>query len=300
MIYVNSIQTNLQPILTKYHSQVYYIKGRRSALLGNHNGCPYIKMKKTLKEKLHAHDLTIGSWITLGHTGTTEIMAKAGFDWLTIDLEHSAITLAETQQMIQVIDLSGITPLVRVGENSSYLIKRVMDAGAHGVIVPMVNSKDDAQHAVNSVKYPPIGKRGVGLGRAQGYGFGFEEYIRFDREESIVIIQIEHIEAVNNINEILTVPGIDAFIIGPYDLSASMGMPGKFDHPDVINAIQKVYEASNRYNITSGFHVIAPDPKEVSKKIDEGYRFIAFSLDTLFLGTLCKEGLRYINNKYNK
>jgi len=254
-------------------------------------------MKNTLKEKLHNKTLTIGSWITLGHTSIAEIMAKAGFDWLTIDLEHSAITFEQTQQLIQIIDLAGVTPLVRVGENSAYLIKRVMDSGAHGVIVPMVNSKKDAQYAVDSVKYPPIGKRGVGLARAQGYGFEFEEYKRFDKEDSIVIVLIEHIDAVNNIEEILSVDGIDAFIIGPYDLSASMGMPGEFNHPDVKAALARVIEYSKIYKKASGFHVISTDPNEVTKKVDEGYKFIAFSLDILLLGTTCREGLKSIRGK---
>ncbi|MBF0541695.1 MAG: 2,4-dihydroxyhept-2-ene-1,7-dioic acid aldolase [Nitrospirae bacterium] len=254
-------------------------------------------MKNTLKQKLHNKTLTIGSWITIGNTTVAEIMAKAGFDWLTIDIEHSSITFDQTQQLIQVIELAGVTPLVRVGENSSYIIKRVMDSGAHGVIVPMVNTKEDAQYAVDCVKYPPVGKRGVGLARAQGYGFGFEEYKRFDREDSIIIVLIEHIDAVKNIEEILSVDGIDAFIIGPYDLSASMGMPGEFNHPEVKKELQKVIEFSKTYKRSSGFHVVPPDPTLVTKKIDEGYRFIGFGLDTLFLGTSCREGLKFIRGK---
>src|SRR5512136_2475206 len=152
-----------------------------------------------LKQKLRKRALTIGSWITLGHPAIAEIMAKAGFDWLTIDLEHSAITLDQTQQLIQVIELCGVTPLVRVGENGPYLIKRVMDAGAHGVIVPMVNTAEEAKRAVDAVKYPPEGRRGVGLGRAQGYGFEFEKYRDWSREKSVVIVQIEHIDAINNL-----------------------------------------------------------------------------------------------------
>ena len=133
---------------------------------------------KSLKERLRKKEVTIGSWITLGHPSVAEIMAKAGFDWLTVDMEHSAITLHQAQQLIQVIELSGVVPLVRVGENDPNLIKRVMDAGAHGVIVPMVNSKEDAEKAVRSVKYPPRGFRGVGLARAQKYGADFEGFIQ--------------------------------------------------------------------------------------------------------------------------
>ena len=242
-----------------------------------------------LKNALSTSKVTIGSWITLAHPAIAEIMAKAGFDWLTIDMEHSAITLYQAQQLIQIVELCDVTPLVRVGENNPNLIKRVMDAGAHGVIVPMVNNKDDAIRAVNAVKYPPKGTRGVGLARAQGYGLEFEKYRKWVNKESIVIIQIEHIEAVDNLEEILSVQDIDGFIVGPYDLSASMGIPGEFEHPQVIEVLNRIMEVSQNYNVVLGFHVIPPDAEEVLKKINEGYRFIGFSLDTLFLGAKCKK-----------
>jgi len=241
----------------------------------------------SLKAKIKNKEVTIGSWITLGHTSIAEIMAKAGFDWLVIDMEHSAITLHEAQELIKVIELLGIVPLVRIGENSQYKIKRVMDAGAHGVIVPMVNCNEDAIKAVSAVKYPPIGQRGVGLARAQRYGLEFERYRDWVNEESIVIVQIEHIEAVNNLKEILSINGVDGFIVGPYDLSASMGKPGEFDYPDVVNALTKVKEVSKEMDAVSGFHVVQPKTEEVMAKIKEGYRFIGFSLDTLFLGKTC-------------
>jgi len=250
--------------------------------------------KTTLKSKLRKKVLTIGSWITLGHPAIAEIMAKAGFDWITVDMEHSSITLHQAQQLIQVIELAGCVPLVRVGENDPNLIKRVMDAGAHGVIIPMVNSEDSAIKAVNAVKYPPLGTRGVGLARAQGYGLEFERYKEWVNEQSVVVVQIEHIQAVESLEAILSVEGIDAFIIGPYDLSGSIGRPGEFDHPDVTLALNRVKEIAERNNAVMGFHVIPPEPKEVLKKIEEGYRFIGFSLDTLFLGQSCRGGIRRI------
>ena len=147
-----------------------------------------------LKKRLMNRELTIGSWITIGNTVVAEIMARAGYDWLTLDMEHSAITIDIAQDLIRVIELCGVAPLVRVGNNDSTIIKRVMDAGAHGVIVPMVNSRDDAEKAVASVQYPPKGFRGVGLARAQKYGTDFEGYKKWNEKESIVIVQIEHIK----------------------------------------------------------------------------------------------------------
>jgi len=253
--------------------------------------------KTSLKSKLREGKVTIGSWITLGYMPIAEIMAKTGFDWLAIDMEHSVITEHQAQQLIQVISLCGVTPLVRVGENNPLLIKRVMDAGASGVIVPMVNTKDDASRAVNAVKYPPVGTRGMGLARAQGYGLEFEKYRNWVNKESIVIVQIEHIEAMDNLSEILEVKGVDGFLVGPYDLSASLGLPGDFKHPKVLRALEEIKKISRNRNVIPGFHVIQPNAKEVFEKIKEGYKFIGFSLDALFLGSKCKEEFTKITKR---
>jgi len=241
-----------------------------------------------LKKRIKKRELTIGSWITIGHTVVAEIMARAGYDWLVGDMEHSAITLDSAQDLIRVIELCGVVPLVRVGENDPNLIKRVMDAGAYGVIVPMVNSKADAVKAVASVQYPPKGVRGVGLARAQKYGVDFEGYKKWNEQESIVIVQVEHIKAVENLEDILSVEGVDGFIIGPYDLSGSLGVPGQFDHTEVISALSRVKEVSKKMNALSGFHVIPPEVEAFQEKVREGYKFIAYSLDSLMLSAQSK------------
>jgi len=248
-------------------------------------------MKNPLKTKLQNNQLTIGSWITLGSPNIVEIMAQAGFEWLTVDMEHSVITIDVAQKLIQVIDGCGVVPLVRVGENNPNLIKRVMDAGAYGVIVPMVNTREQAEAAVKAVKYPPVGTRGVGLARAQGYGFDFDDYAATVNDESVVIVQVEHIDSVNNLEDILSVEGVDGCIIGPYDLSGSLGVPGNFAHPDVLAALKKVENVCEKMNVPLGMHVIEPDYELVIDNVKKGYTFIAFSLDSLFLGTLCREQL---------
>ena len=251
-------------------------------------------MPELLKTKLKKQVLTIGSWITLGHTSIAEIMAKGGFDWLTVDMEHSVITLSEAQKLVQVIELAGIPPLVRVGENDTCLIKRVMDAGAHGIIVPMVNTKEEAIKAVDAVKYPPAGKRGVGLARAQGYGLEFEKYKKRINNESMVVVQIESIEAIDNLKEILEVEGVDASIIGPYDLSASLGHPGELERKEVRDAVKRYMEVCRKTGKCAGYHVVPVDVGKVRHKIKEGFRFLAFSLDTLFLGERIKRELKEI------
>jgi 2-dehydro-3-deoxyglucarate aldolase len=242
-------------------------------------------MKKTFRERLTAGETLTGSWLTIGSTTTAEIMAAAGFDWLTIDMEHSVIDLAMAQDMIRTVEHGGAVPLVRVGHNQPNLIKRVMDAGAAGVIVPMVNTAAEAEQAVQSVKYPPRGFRGVGLARAQQYGFGFDEYQAWNRDHSVVIVQVEHIEAVNNLEAILAVDGVDGFMVGPYDLSGSLGMPGRFDHPDVVAALARVEAVAATSQAAPGFHVVQPDPEALEAKRAKGYRFLAYGLDSLFLGS---------------
>jgi len=245
-------------------------------------------------EKIKEGELTVGSWITLAHPAIAEIMSKAGFDWLAVDLEHSVITIREAEELIRVISLAGVTPLVRLTSNNPDLIKRVMDAGSHGVIVPMVKSAEDAVIAVESVKYPPVGKRGVGLARAQGYGTEFKEYLKWQRDNAVVIVQVEHIDAVNNLEEIFSVEGVDGYIIGPYDLSGSLDVPGQFDHPDFLAAMDRVRVVAKKMNMTGGIHVIEPDPEQLKQRINEGYGFIAYSLDIRMLDVASRKGLEYI------
>ncbi|MEO5346968.1 MAG: aldolase/citrate lyase family protein [Magnetococcus sp. YQC-9] len=235
---------------------------------------------------------TIGSWITLGHPAIAEILARAGFDWLVVDLEHSVIPIDMAGDLIRIIDLCGVSPLVRLTSNHPDQIKRVMDAGAHGIVVPMVNSRSDAERAVQAVRYAPEGIRGVGLARAQGYGVRFAEYLEWQRRGITVIVQIEHRLALDHLEEILTVPGIDGFIIGPYDLSCSMGMPGDFDHPEVIAAMEHILTTGKRLGVPAGVHIVEPDLGRLAQSIDQGYRFIAYSVDIRLLDVGARQGIQ--------
>lgn len=250
-----------------------------------------------MKNKLFGKDVTIGSWITLGDPAMAEIMATSGFDWLVVDMEHSALSHNQAQEIIRIINLCGITTLVRVMDHNPDSIKKYMDMGANGVIIPRVNSKSDAEKAVNAVKYPPIGTRGVGLFRAQNYSLDLNTYQKWNKDKSIVIVQIEHIEAINNIKSILSVEGVDGYIIGPYDLTASMGYPGEFEHPEVKKVLNKLKEIINNTKKPWGFHEVNSDPKSVIKRINDGYRFIAFGVDFLFFSTICKDKLSLVKQQ---
>jgi len=244
---------------------------------------------ENLKRKLQENKLTIGSWITMGHLSIVEIMAKAGYEWLTVDMEHSAISIDQAQNLILAIEATGCFPLVRVGENNPNIIKRVMDTGARGVIVPMVNTKEDAIAAVGAVNYPSLGTRGVGLARAQGYGFEFDKYKDWLKKECVVIVQIEHIRAIENLEEILSVPGVDGSIIGPYDLSGSLGYPGEFEREEVKQALEYYEAVCSRMKKPLGFHVVQPDANAALAYIHKGYNFLAVGVDMLYLGKKCQE-----------
>ncbi|WP_293006552.1 aldolase/citrate lyase family protein [Nitrosomonas sp.] len=248
----------------------------------------------SLKAKLNRSELTIGSWVTLGHPSIAEIMAAAGFDWLVLDMEHSVLELSEVQSLIQVLDGKQCPAIVRLTSNHPDQIKRVMDAGATGIMVPMIKCAADAKAAVDGVYYPPRGQRGVGLARAQGYGHSFQAYRQWLEDNAVIVVMIEHVDAVRSIDSILEVPGIDAYIIGPYDLSGSMGRPGDLDHPDVQAAIAQVLEAGRRANKPGGIHVIEPDPQALQQRIQTGFNFLGYGLDIRILDSICRTHLHNI------
>ena len=251
-----------------------------------------MNIQMSLKAKLKNHELTVGTWLSLAHPAIAEIMVKAGFDWVTIDLEHSVITIREAEEMIRIIELGGSVPLVRLSANDPVQIKRVMDAGAHGIIVPMVNSRKDVDEIVSAVHYPDKGVRGVGLARAQGYGTRFHEYRKWLLKEAVIIVQIEHVDAVKNIKEILSCDDVDGYIIGPYDLSSTMGLAGQFDHPDVVAALKNIREEGSIAKKPGGLHIVEPNQEELKLRIGEGFRFLAYSVDERMLDVSCRAGLK--------
>ncbi len=247
-----------------------------------------------LKQKIKNAELTIGSWITLGNTSVAEIMANAGYDWLVVDLEHTTISVEQAGELIRTIELSGISSLVRLTYNDESQIKRMLDAGARGIVVPMVKSASDAKYAVAATRYPPLGNRGVGLARAQCYGSSFKDYFSWQADTNdgpIVVVQIEHIDAVNNLKDILSVKGVDAFIIGPYDLSCSMGIPGEFDNPQFTDVMKNIIETGDKLGAVSGIHVVEPDIEKLNNAINEGYKFIAYSVDIRMLDVTARAGI---------
>jgi len=247
-----------------------------------------------LKARLARQELTIGTWVSLAHPAVAEIMGRAGFDWVVLDTEHSVIDTSDIQPLLQALDASGCPALIRLTSNHPDQIKRAMDAGATGVMVPMVATAAQARAAVDAVYYPPRGQRGVGLARAQGYGAGFRDYVEWLEKQAVIIVMIEHIDAIARMDEILAVPGVDGFIIGPYDLSASMGKPGAFGDADVIAAIDAIREGGRRAGKPGGLHVVEPDWALLRQHIESGFRFLGYGVDIRILDAVCRRDLAAI------
>lgn len=240
-------------------------------------------MMNSVKEKLRKGQVCLGGWIQIGHPVVAEIMAGAGFDWIAIDNEHGIIDLESGMHLLNAMKGTATMPMVRVQENNELIIRRWCDAGAQGIIVPMVNTKEQAQHAVKAAKYPPLGRRGFGFCRANDYGKNFEAHARNHNEDVLLIMQIEHIEAVKNIESILAVEGVDGAFIGPYDLSGSMGITGQLNHPDMAVGCSKMLDACKRSKKVAGIHVVAIDPDKIKACVAQGFTFIAAGIDTVFL-----------------
>lgn len=249
-------------------------------------------MHSMVKRKLGAGQPTFGSWIMIGHQASAEILAAAGFEWIVVDMEHTSIGYETLPLLLGAIRGRGTEAFVRVEANDPTVIKRVLDCGAGGIIVPLVNSAAEAASAVSAARYPPAGTRGVSLGRASEYGGNFEGYFGSINDEVVVMAQIEHHRAVEEIDDIMAVEGLDAVFLGPYDLSGSMGIAGQLDHPRMREARRRVLEAGRTAGRPVGIHAVNPDSASVRALLDEGFTVIACGIDTLFLRESAQRMLR--------
>lgn len=223
----------------------------------------------------------LSTMITLPNAAVAEILADAGFDWLFIDGEHGPLQTQDILAMLQAV--GDRTPcLVRVPAAGEAAIKTVLDLGAEGIIVPQVNTAEQAANVVQWARYAPQGSRGVGLARAHGYGRRFKEYVESANGRTVVVVQAEHVLAVENIEAIVKVPGVDAVLLGPYDLSASLGKMGQIDDPTVVAAIDRVTEVCLRAKMPLGYFGVTA--AAVQPFIERGYTLITAGVDTLMLG----------------
>lgn len=239
-----------------------------------------------VRRRLKAGETSIGCWLSLPSPESAEYISKLGFDWLVVDTEHNPIDVRTMGQMFGAMAGSNTAPMVRIPWNHPEHFKRVLDAGAWGVVVPMVNSREDAEAAVQATRYHPLGDRSVGGSRhAVSFDTTALEYYRRANEEILLIVQIEHIQGVEHAEEILSVPGVDACFIGPNDLAASMGLglgiPMEWDHPQIVDAIAHVRETCVRTGVAPGIH--CSGATAVNQRLAEGFRFCAMASELRYM-----------------
>ena len=241
----------------------------------------YSEIKK-IRAKLRNGKVTLGTWIQIPSAAVAEIIGDAGYDWAAIDLEHGSMSTAQLPNLFRALELGCTVPLVRIAIGNAKEAKDALDAGAGGIIIPMIQSAKQLETIINDSCWPPNGKRGVGFSRANLYGKNFDKYIK-EAQRPLVIAQIENIKAVDEIIGILNVKDLDAIIIGPYDLSASMGLTSQFNHLDYLSALNRIRDACMEKSIPLGIHIVSPDEKELRETNKNNYQFIAYSIDAVFL-----------------
>lgn len=257
----------------------------------------HLSMKSnSVKAKLKAGQASVGSWLTLPDPVAARLMAGAGFDWLTVETEHTAFDIGVAAQCFTAITDRGCIPFSRVPWNTGENIKRVLDTGAWGVIIPMVNSAEEAAAAVEGTRYPPLGNRSVGgLLHAASFGTDPATYFAHANEEVLLVVMIEHIRGVEAAEEILAVPGIDAVFIGPNDLLNSMGKKPTYDPDDkeVLEAVTHVRETARKNGIAPGIHV--SNAGAAARRIEEGFQFIAIASDAAFMVSKATENTKALD-----
>ena len=249
-------------------------------------------MKNKLRKALLERKVTLGAWVQIGHPACAEIFARAGFDWVCVDLEHGAIDLETMTDIFRALAGFDCVPVARLPMNDPVWIHRTLDAGARALIIPMVKTADEAEAAVRESKYPPRGVRGFGYSRANLHGMDFSSTLATANEEIAMVMQIEHKDAISNLDAILEVEGVDGVLVGPLDLSGSMGITGQMDHPDMVSALDRYLSACAAHQASAGMHIVRPTAENIRQALAEGYTLIVLGVDGVFLDDSSKACLR--------
>ena len=236
----------------------------------------------TIRQKMRNGVASIGTWMQIPHASIAEILGGSGLDWVAVDLEHGSFGLHQLPDIFRAIELGDAVPMARLAVGQSTDCKAALDAGAGGVIIPMIESAAQLRSCVDACCWPPTGTRGVGFSRANRFGETFESY-KEEAQNPIIVAMIEHVKAVDNLADILSVDGLDAILVGPYDLSASIGKTGQFDDPEFLALMEKVRAAALQEKVPYGVHVVSPDVEEARAKIAEGCLFLPYSIDAVLL-----------------
>ncbi len=253
-------------------------------------------MSNAVKEKIDSGKTVIGTWMQIPSGDIAEIISRAGFDFCIADIEHTQISNESCVNIFRGLN-EKCTAGARVSVNDVMEIRKPLDLGAKIIIVPLVNNKEEAEKAVRSAKYPNQGVRGFAFCRANNWGADFDEYVKQANDDVLLFVMIESVDAVNNIDEILSVDGLDGVLIGPYDLSGSFGLVGQTDCEQVRKSITKVVSACKAHNKIAGQHIVDPNPQKVKDAIKQGYRFIPVGIDALYLIKSMQSTVENINKE---
>ena len=237
----------------------------------------------SLRKRLRARQPIFGAWTSLGHPSITEIFAATGVDFVGIDLEHSTISQEQAQRIIAVSQAAGVSCLPRLASHNREQAAQLLDSGADGLIIPTVTTASRVAQLIEWCKYPPVGRRSYGVARAQGYGQAFESYVSTWNEQSVLLIQIESAQAAEAAEELLAPAAVDGVMIGPYDISGSLDVPGQLSHPNVARACGRVVDACRRRGKACGTQLIDPTAEEISEAFKSGYTFVVLASDVFVL-----------------
>lgn len=249
---------------------------------------------KQIRQKLAEGKATVGSWLQLPSPDTAELMARAGYDWIAVDMEHGSFGPSVLPNIFRAIECGGAAPFARLPEATKAWIKSALEAGASGLIFPMIESAVQLAKAIDLSTYPGQDfwrqphdcaeeYRGTGFCRANIFGKNFDAYRQETAAKIFLVAQIEHIRALDTLDEILAHPRLDAIMVGPYDLSGSMGLTGKFDDPEFQAVMAKIAKTCKKCNARMGLHIVEPNPQALEKEIKNGCQFIAYGIDSVFL-----------------
>jgi 2-dehydro-3-deoxyglucarate aldolase len=248
-------------------------------------------MKKNwVRERLKAGDSTLGCFMGLGSPNVAELLSHAGFDWLVIETEHSALDIGQVEHMLMAVKGTETVPLVRLPSSDWVYIQRALDIGAMGIVVPLIRTAADAQAIVRATRYPPEGTRGFGPLRAADYMFDSKDYFYGANENLLVTLIVETKEAVENLEAIAAVPGVDVLFLGPFDLCLSLGLdPMKQPYPEVDAIIERMLAIGRKANVAIGIHAMTPE--QLGKRQAQGFQMISYSTDYMLMAEAARTGL---------
>ena len=250
-----------------------------------------IEQTKIIRNKLRLGDASIGSWMQIPNSSVAEIMGRAGFDWVVADLEHGSVSLERLPDIFRALALGGTLPLVRTADKSKVACQSLLDAGAGGIVFANVDDAEELENLVSACQLPPGGTRGVGFSRANLFGHDFETFLNA-KTDPLIIAMIESQRGVDALEKIIDVKGLDAIFIGPYDLSASLKKVGNFDSEQFLASLEKIKGVCRSKAVPTGLHVVKPESAKLKDSINDGFCFIAYSIDAVFLNNSLDQSFR--------